>query len=133
VVEVSRGHVAGHGVLRLRPETITLLDGSRYQLHAEASGTRGSKTRVGAEGAIRPSSRTTRDSIEYGGAVGAGATTGAIVGGPVGALTGGLIGAGVVTAHLLISHPQAVLEPGTMILFTLSEPWRLVPASGSGN
>jgi hypothetical protein len=63
--------------------------------------------------------------------VGAGATTGAILGGPVGALTGGLIGAGVVTAHLLISHPQATLETGTVIVFTLSEPLSMVPATRS--
>jgi hypothetical protein len=133
VVEVSSGHVASHGTMHLRPETITLLDGTRYRLHATISGTPGSKTRVESEGAIVPDSRGKRDGIEYGGAVGAGATTGAVVGGPVGALTGGLIGAGVVTAHLLVSHPQAVLETGTVILFTLSEPLRLVPVPPSGN
>ena len=48
------------------------------------------------------------------------------MGGPVGALTGSLIGAGVVTVHLLVSHPQAVLEPGTTLLFTTSERMNLV-------
>jgi multisubunit Na+/H+ antiporter MnhB subunit len=48
--------------------------------------------------------------------------------GPVGALTGGLIGAGVVTAHLLVNHPQATLEPGTALEFTLSEPLQMSPA-----
>jgi hypothetical protein len=128
VVEVSSGRMAGHGTLRLLPETVILLDGTRYQLHAYATGTPGSNTHVEDENSIVPDSRAKRDGIEYGGAVGAGVTTGAIVGGPVGALTGGLIGAGVVTAHLLISHPQAVLETGTVILFTLSEPLQLVPA-----
>jgi hypothetical protein len=56
-----------------------------------------------------------------------------MLGGPVGAVTGGLIGAGAVTAHLLISHPQATLEPGAVLLFTLSEPLQMVPASASGN
>jgi hypothetical protein len=54
------------------------------------------------------------------------------MGGPVGALTGGLIGAGVVTAHLLISHPQATLETGTAIVFTLTESLSMVPARRSG-
>jgi hypothetical protein len=55
------------------------------------------------------------------------------MGGPVGALTGGLIGAGVVTTHLLVSHPQATLEPGTMLLFTLTEPLQMTPPNMSGN
>ena len=131
VVDVSGGRFGGHGTMRLRPDTVVLPGGMRYRLHAYLTSTPGAKTRVGSEGAIDPGSRAKRDTIEYGGAVGAGATTGAILGGPVGALTGGLIGAGVVTAHLLISHPQATLETGTVIVFTLSEPLSMVPASRS--
>ena len=133
VVEVSEGHMAGHGVLRLKPETLILPDGTRYQIHAMASATPGSNAHVEGEGAIVPDSRAKRNEIEYGGAVGAGVTTGAIVAGPVGALTGGLIGAGVVTAHLLVSHPQTVLENGTVIEFTLSEPLRMDPAVQNAN
>lgn len=121
VVDVSSGRLGSSGTLRLKPETLILADGTRYQLRAVTSNTRGSKTNVGSEGEIKPNSRVKRDSIEYGGAVGAGVATGAVVAGPAGALTGGLIGAGVVTAHLLISHPQAVLEPDTVLEFTLSE------------
>lgn len=128
LAEVSSGHPAGHGFMRLRPETMILPDGTRYQLHAYVTETPGSHTRVENEGAVLPDSRLKRDGIEYGAAVGAGATTGAIVGGPVGALTGTLIGAGVVTAHLLISHPQAVLQPGTVMEFTLSEPLQMSSA-----
>jgi hypothetical protein len=51
-----------------------------------------------------------------------------VLGGPAGALAGTIIGAGVVTAHLLVSHPQATLEPGTVLLFTLTEPLNLVAA-----
>lgn len=127
VVESSKGGFGGHGTLRLRPETVILPDGSRYQLHAAVTPSARSRARVGSEGEILPESRVKRDSIEYGGAVGAGATTGAIMAGPVGALTGGLIGAGVVTAHLLISHPQATLEPGTNLMFTLTETLSMVP------
>jgi hypothetical protein len=133
VVEVSSGHAGGHGTMHLRPETVILADGTRYHLRAAITGTPGAKSKVGSEGGIVPGSRLKRDSVEYGGAVGAGATTGAIVGGPVGALTGSLIGAGVITAHLLISHPQATLEPGTAMLFTLTDSLDLVPASASAN
>jgi hypothetical protein len=59
--------------------------------------------------------------------------TGALLGGPVGALAGSLVGAGVVTVHLLVSHPQAKLEPGAALVFTLTEPLNLIPASASGN
>jgi len=58
-----------------------------------------------------------------------GAVTGAVLGGPGGALAGGIIGAGVITVHLLVDHPQATLEDGTVLLFTLSEPLNLVPAT----
>jgi len=121
VVGISTGHVGGHGSMHLLPETVILPNGTRYQLRAVITGTPGAKSKVGSEGTILPASRLKRDGIEYGGAVGTGATTGAIVGGPVGALAGGMVGAGVITAHLLISHPQATLEPGTAMIFTLTD------------
>ncbi|MDR3750769.1 MAG: hypothetical protein P4K94_04710 [Terracidiphilus sp.] len=133
VMHVSSGHAGGHGSMRLQPETVILPDGSRYRLYAEVTGTPGSRTHVGDEGTVLPDSRLKRDGIEYGGAVGAGAVTGAVLAGPVGALTGSLIGAGVVTTHLLIDHPQAVLETGTALLFTLTEPLRLEPATAGGS
>ena len=129
VAQVSSGHMGGHGSMRLSPETVILPDGRRYRLHAEISGTPGARTRVADEGTINPGSRVRRDEVEYGGAVGAGVVTGAVLGGPVGAVTGGLIGAGAITVHLLVSHPQATLDTGTAMLFTLTEPLDLVPAA----
>jgi hypothetical protein len=131
VIQVSRGHVGGRGTMRLRPEIVILPNGTRYRLHAQVTGTPGSKTYVVGEGTIRPDSRLGRDTVEYGGGIGAGAITGAAVAGPVGALTGGLIGAGVVTAHLLISHPQATLETGTTLMLTLTEPLEMTPSYAS--
>jgi hypothetical protein len=129
VSSVSMGHFGGHGSLRLKPEAVILPDGSRFQLHAETTGTPGSNTRMGGEGNINPGSRAKRDGIEYGAVVGTGAVAGAVIGGPVGALTGGLIGAGVVTTHLMMDHPQTKLEPGSVLLFTLTEPMNLMPAT----
>jgi hypothetical protein len=129
VVSVSSGHLGGHGSMHLRPETVILADGSRFHLYAQTSGAPGSNDRVGSEGAITPGSRLKKDGIEYGGAVGGGAVTGAILGGPGGALAGGIIGASVITVHLLVSHPQATLENGTVLLFTLNQPLQLVPAT----
>ena len=133
VVDVSRGHTGGHGTMRLQPESVTLPNGTRFTLHAEVTGTRGSHTRVGDEGTIRPDSRVKRDSIEYGGAVGTGVVVGAVVGGPAGALTGGLIGAGAVTVHLLVNHPQATLDSGTLLVFQLTDSLYLAPEGMSGN
>jgi hypothetical protein len=126
VVDASSGHLGGHGSMRLRPETVIMPDGKRYRLSAYVAGAPGSRARVGREGDIGADSRLRRDTIEYGGAMGAGAITGAALGGPAGALAGTIIGAGAVTAHLLVSHPQATLEPGATLLFTLTEPLNLV-------
>jgi hypothetical protein len=133
VTHISGGHPGGHGSMRLQPDTVILPDGSRYRLLAEVTGTPGSRSHVDEEGTVVPDSRLKRDGIEYGGAVGAGVVTGAILGGPVGALTGSLIGAGVVTTHLLVSHPQATLENGTVLVFTLTHRLTLVPATAGGN
>jgi hypothetical protein len=133
VVEVSEGHTGGHGSIRLRPDTVILLDGQRYRMDAQVTGTPGSKTRVNGEGTINAGSRWKKDGFEYGGAVGTGAVTGAVIAGPVGALTGGLIGAGAITVHLLTDHPQARLEPGTVLLITLNSRLNLVAASTVSN
>ncbi len=133
VVQVSTGHAGASGSMRLRPEAVILANGTRFELHAELTGTAGSNTHVVGEGTIKPDSRWRRDSIEYGGAVGAGAVTGAVLAGPVGALTGSVIGAGVITTHLLVDHPQATLEPGTTLLFTLTDPLFMSAANPGGN
>lgn len=131
VVEVSSGTAGGHGTMRLRPETVVLPDGHRFKMDAQVTGTPGTNTSVTGEGVINAGSRYKKDGIEYGGAVGGGAITGAVLGGPVGALAGSLIGAGAITVHLMMDHPQAVLEPGTVLLFTLTDPLNLVATNPS--
>jgi len=133
IMEVTSGSPGGRGSMHLRPESVILPDGSRYRLYAQLIETPGAKTHVRSEGRIDAGSRYKRDGVEYGGAMGAGAITGAYVGGPAGALAGTLIGAGVITAHLLISHPQATLESGTTLVFTLTHQLNLTPATASGN
>jgi len=133
VVEVSRGHLGGHGSIRLRPETVILPDGTRCGMRAQVSATPGARTRVGSEGTINPGSRIHRDEIEYGAVVTGGVITGAFIGGPVGAVAGGAVGAGVVTTHLLVDHPQATLEPGAFLEFTLTDTLTLTPGAATGN
>jgi hypothetical protein len=133
VASVSSGRAGGHGSMHLRPETVILADGSRQHIIAQLSGAPGSSARVNSEGGVSPGSQLKKDGIEYGGAVGAGVITGGILGGPGGALAGTIIGAGVITVHLIMSHPQATLDSGTVLLFTLNEPLNLSPAATSGN
>lgn len=134
VVRLSTGEGLGStGSMDLRPEAVILPDGTRYRMYAMVSGTPGSHTRVGAEGTVTPGAQWKRDGIDYGAGVGAGAATGAILGGPVGALAGTVIGAAAVTVHLLVSHPQATLDQGSTLEFTLTEPLNLVQVTGKGN
>jgi len=129
VVRVSTGHAGGHGSMVLHPETVILPNGAQFRMYAQLTGTPDSRTRVGSEGTVAPGSRMKKDGIEYGGATGAGVVTGALVGGPAGALAGGLIGAGAITVHLLVDHPQATLDEGATLIFTLTEPLNLVSAT----
>ena len=133
VMRVSSGHFGGQGSIHLRPDVVTLPNGTRYRLYAQLMGAPDSRTRVDGEGTITPGSRLKRDGIEYGGAVGGGAVAGVFLGGPVGALAGSLVGAGLITVHLLVSHSQADLEPGTTLMISLTQPLNLVPATPIGN
>lgn len=134
VARVSTGEgLASNGSMTLHPEMVILPDGTRYQIYAMVAATPGSHTHVDREGEITPGLRVKRGSIEYGSGVGAGAITGAIVGGPVGALAGTLIGATAVTVHLMVSHPQATLDSGSILDLTLTQPLNLVPVTQKGN
>jgi hypothetical protein len=132
VANVSTGHFGGHGSLQLRPETVTLPNGESFRLHAMVSSTPGTHTHVNAEGTIAPNRRVKRATIEYAGGVGVGAITGAYLGGPVGALAGGLVGAGLVTTHLLVSHAQANLNSGSVLMLSLTQQVSLVSTSPHG-
>ena len=130
VARVSPGEGLGSdGSMTLHPETVILPDGTRYRIYAMVSATPASHNRIGPEGEITPGLQVKRDSISYGAGVGAGAAAGAIVGGPVGALAGTAIGAAAVTVHLLTSHPQAKIDTGAPVEFTLTQPLNLVPAT----
>ncbi|WP_348260686.1 hypothetical protein P8935_12825 [Telmatobacter sp. DSM 110680] len=133
VAQVSTGHFGGHGSILLQPETVTLANGSTFHLHAMVRSTPGSHLRVGSEGVITPGSRLKKDGLEYAGVGGGGMVVGAILGGPVGMLAGGLVGAGLVTTHNLVSHPQANIDAGAYLMLTLTDQVQLVPAGSQGN
>jgi hypothetical protein len=133
VADVSSGHFAGHGSILLEPETVTMANGTRFQLRAMVVSTPGTNTRVGSEGVITPGSRLKKDGIEYAGVGGGGMIAGAVLGGPAGMLAGGLIGAGLVTTHLLVNHPQTRLDSGSYLMLTVTEQVKLVSAESQGN
>ncbi|MBX6358872.1 MAG: hypothetical protein IRZ03_02200 [Acidobacterium ailaaui] len=129
VVHVSQGHHFGPAAtLRLRPDVIVLPDGSAYHFYGQVVDSRAPNTRTDGEGGIEPATHLKKDAIEYGAGAGTGAIVGAKVAGPTGALVGSLIGAGVITAHLLMQHPQVAEVPkGSIVTFSLTEPMDLLP------
>lgn len=129
VVQVSQGHRLGSAAtLRLRPDAIILPDGTAYHLDAEVVDSEAKGTRTGSEGEILPSSHVLKNSVLYGAGVGTGALVGGVLGGPPGLLVGSVVGAGVVTTHILLQHPDAAVVPaGSEIIFGLNEPLQLTP------
>lgn len=127
VVHVSQGHHFGpHATLRLRPDAVVLPNGTEYHLIAEVVESDVSGTRVNEEGGIEASVRYKKDALEYGAGAGAGAATGAVIAGPVGAGVGSLVGAGAVSAHMLMTQPEAAnLPQGSVLIFSLVEPMSL--------
>lgn len=129
VVQVDQGHHFGPAAsLRLRPDVVVLPDGTAYHLYAQVAYSNADGIQVGSEGAVQPTSHVVKKSIEYGATMGTGAIVGAALGGPPGALAGTLIGAGLVTTHLLLQHPDdASIPAGSDITFSLTEPLYLIP------
>jgi hypothetical protein len=123
VVSVRAGKSFGQKAeLRLRPDTVTMPDGTRYMFHAEVVQTQGTDTKAGGEGTITTASHLKRNAIEYGAGAGTGAIIGAAVGGGPGALIGTAVGAGVITVHLLLQSHQAQLPKDSVLIFGLTEP-----------
>jgi hypothetical protein len=129
VVSVKQGHHFGiAATLRLRPDTVILPDGTAYHLYGQVIASHASGTRTDSEGGISPKAQTTRNVVAYGAGAGTGAVVGAEVAGPGGALVGSLVGAGVITAHLMLQHPQAARVPvDSVVVFSLTEPMDLLP------
>jgi hypothetical protein len=123
VVSVHAGKNMGRkATMRLRPDTVTMPDGSNYLLHAQVVETQGTDTKAGSEGVITTKSHLKRNALEYGAGAGGGAILGAVVGGGTGALVGAGIGAGAVTVHLLMQNHQAQLPKDSVLIFGLTEP-----------
>jgi type IV secretory pathway VirB10-like protein len=129
VTSVRQGsHFGQPSTIRLRPDVVILPDGTAYHLYAQVVGTQAPNTRTDSEGGIIPRSHLKKNTIEYGAGAGTGAVAGAELAGPPGALVGTLVGAGVVSAHLLMQHPQIAEVPkDAIVTFSLTEPMGLTP------
>lgn len=127
VVHVSQGHHLGpHATIRLRPDVVVLPNGTEYHLIAEVVESDAPGTRVNEEGGIEASVRYKKDALEYSAGAGTGAIAGAAIAGPVGAGVGSVVGASAVTAHMLMTHPEAAnLPQGSVLIFSLTEPMEL--------
>ncbi|HMD20482.1 MAG TPA: hypothetical protein VKH40_09180 [Alloacidobacterium sp.] len=129
VVSVTQGHHFGpSATLRLRPDVVILPDGTAYHLYGQVVESKAPHTRTDSEGGIQPSSHLKKDVLEYGAGAGTGAIVGAKIAGPHGAVIGSLVGAGVVTVHMLMQHPELAEVPaGSVVTFSLTEPMDLMP------
>lgn len=129
VVSVTQGHHFGpSATLRLRPDVVILPDGTAYHLYGQVVESKAPNTRTDSEGGIQPSSHLKKTALEYGAGAGTGAIVGAKIAGPHGAVIGSLVGAGVITVHLLMQHPEMAEVPkGAIVTFSLTEPMDLMP------
>lgn len=120
--------ISGHASLRLLADEIVLPDGTHYSMSAVPSLTgRSTGTKVNAEGTILTRDNPKALAAQYGVAGGAGAATGAILGGPTGAIVGTGIGVGVITAHFLVNRQAVDLPEGSSVIFGLTRPMQLTP------
>jgi hypothetical protein len=122
--------IGGPAAIHLEPRTVTLPDGAQYVLRARAIDTNSwENTKVDSEGTIMRSENTKRNLGLMGLTTGGGAAAGAMIGGPAGALVGAGVGAGVTTVLWLKQNRQAVLPKDLGLVFSLTEPMSVTPAS----
>lgn len=126
VTEVQSGP-GERTMMRLRPDTVILPDGSRYQIHASVSDPRRDNVHLGNEGEVVANEPVKHDAMVYGGTIGSGAIIGAVVAGPPGALVGAVIGAGAATTHAIFRHNRVSIPQDSSLELSLTEPMDMVP------
>jgi hypothetical protein len=113
--------VKGKPTIELRPDSITMPNGEKYEFHATVVDTDAStKTSVNDEGQIKGKGRDGKDMRNIAVGTGAGLGVGAVAAGGKGALIGATIGAGVTVAHWLSKHKSAELPAGSEIVMELN-------------
>jgi hypothetical protein len=135
-VTVVRGgrRISGAAAIHLRPESVTLPDGTHYILHAQVIDTsQHNVTRVDREGTILRRDHVKGTLAAMSLTTGGAAATGAVFGGVPGALVGAGIGAGVSTVWWLKQDRQEVVPQNTEIVFSLSTPMSITPLTMGTN
>jgi len=122
--------IKGKPTIELRPDSITMPNGEKYEFHATVVDTDPStQTSVNDEGQIKGKGRDGKDVRNIAIGTGAGVGVGAVVAGGKGALIGATIGAGVTVAHWLSKHKSAELPAGSEIVMELNRAMSLSAAS----
>jgi hypothetical protein len=122
--------IGGQAAIHLEPRSITLPDGAQYTLRARAIDTDSwENTKVDDEGTIMRSENKKRNVGIMALTTGSGLAAGAIIAGPAGALVGAGVGAGVSTVVWLKQDRQAELPKDLQIVFSLTEPMSVTPAT----
>ena len=125
--------IHGTPVIDLRPETITMPDGSRYVIVASVVDTANAPgTSVDDEGRIHGRGRDGSDWKETGIGAGAGALVGGLAAGAKGSLIGAGVGATASVVRWLMKTRDAELPAGTEIIMELSRPMTLSSSAAVG-
>ena len=124
VTDIHGGkRVSGAASIHLRTISVTLPDGTSYQLRGQVIDTNLLReTKVDREGTIIRRDHAGKTAATFALAAGSGAAAGAVIGGVPGALVGAGVGAGVSTAVWLKQERQANLPVETRITFSLTAP-----------
>jgi hypothetical protein len=124
--------VGGPAAIHLEPRTLTLPDGAQYVLRARAIDTdRWDTTNVDSEGTILKKDHGKRTAAMISLSAGSGMAAGAMMGGLPGAVIGAGVGAGVSTVVWLKQDRQAQLPKNLGVVFSLTEPMSVTPASAT--
>jgi hypothetical protein len=124
--------IGGAAAIHLEPRTVTLPDGAQYVLRARVIDTdRFDITSVDNEGTILRKEHPKRTAAMISLSAGSGLAAGALMGGVPGAVIGAGVGAGVSTVVWLKQDRQAELEKNLGVIFSLTEPMSITPASAA--
>jgi len=131
VTEVHGGkRISGGALLHLETGNVTLPDGTHYIVHAQVIDTGKSDFKVTDEGTLKKKDHAKETLAVIGGVTGAGAASGAMMGGGVGAIVGASLGAGASTVIWLKQDRQATLAKDVALVFSLTTPMVLTPLHG---
>lgn len=115
--------------LLLKPDLLTLPDGTRYTISAVVTQTDPlHEAKVDSEGMLRePRGMMTSDLHHTEAGVGAGLLGGALVAGGQGAVAGAGLGAAIAVGIWLVRHRHLELNPGSRLTVRLERPLQLRP------